>query len=173
MAREQGTSGFPERFERMLAAIGLSRAEFCQLTGFSQQAVNAWIKRQRVGTPSHDRLRKLTGVSLEWLNHGAGLAFPDGPALYRDGRRTLAPARVAESPAAAYGNNSSQSTDRTVLRMAVTAVAEGLRRAEVEVPPETLAELVELAYDMLAGARDPQAMRPQVVRLVAIQGGKP
>lgn len=55
----------------------------------------------------------------------------------------------------------------------MTAVAEGLRRAELEVPPETLAELVELAYDMLAGARDPQAMRPQVVRLVAIQGGKP
>ena len=72
MIDKSATTGFAERFELMLAACHLTRAEFANHEGIGQQNVTNWIKRGRVGQNSTARVREITGVSIDWLNEGVG-----------------------------------------------------------------------------------------------------
>jgi phage repressor protein C with HTH and peptisase S24 domain len=72
MVDKAGTTRFAERFELMLAACNLTRAEFAHHEGIGQQNVTNWIKRGRVGQHSAARVREITGVSIDWLNEGVG-----------------------------------------------------------------------------------------------------
>lgn len=65
-------SAFAQRFQQMLDACALTRAEFCALAGIGQANVTNWLKRGRVGQQSAARVREITGVSIDWLNDGAG-----------------------------------------------------------------------------------------------------
>jgi hypothetical protein len=175
-------AAFRRRFEHMLKTCGLTRAEFVRATGTTQQNVNGWMHRARIGQASHGRVRNATGVSIEWLNDNVGEAFPRGPVIYNGGKAVepayTAPAlRVIEGtkePSPAF-HNSLHSPDWNLLKVAVTAVAEGLSRAQLLLPPDKHFELIEAAYEMVAEAKDPEAMRPRVVRMVeltVVQGGK-
>jgi phage repressor protein C with HTH and peptisase S24 domain len=72
MVDKTAAAHFAERFEQMLAACGLTRAEFANHPGIGQQNVTNWIKRGRIGQKSAALVREITGVSIDWLNEGIG-----------------------------------------------------------------------------------------------------
>ncbi len=67
-----------ERFELLLGLLGIERADFARLDGVSQQHVNTWLKRQKIGAAGIAHLRELArqksveGFTEDWLNHGIG-----------------------------------------------------------------------------------------------------
>ena len=71
---------FAARFEIMLDACNLTRAQFAKMDGIGQANITNWIKRGGVGRDSQPRVREITGASMEWLNDGIGNA-PTGRAV--------------------------------------------------------------------------------------------
>ncbi|KLD65447.1 S24 family peptidase [Dyella japonica] len=66
------------RFERMLELLRMRRAEFASPPHVSQQNINTWLRRGKIGAAGIARLRELAeqrGVaefSEDWINHGLG-----------------------------------------------------------------------------------------------------
>lgn len=67
------TSPFLSRFEQALEALGLPRkADLARLLGVQSQHINNWLQRERIGDPSRRLFQAKTGISVDWLNDGAG-----------------------------------------------------------------------------------------------------
>jgi phage repressor protein C with HTH and peptisase S24 domain len=72
MVDKDDPARFAERFELMLSVSNMTRPAFASQPGIGQQNITNWLKRGRVGLRSTDRVREITGVSIEWLNDGIG-----------------------------------------------------------------------------------------------------
>jgi transcriptional regulator with XRE-family HTH domain len=161
---------FADNLRRLMEREQLSQAALAQRSGVAQRTLSTWLDTADPASinPRAQMVEKVAAAFRvpAWMLFMP--TMPTDPAAIAEwaalGRTSFSPSRSDD--------NSLQSLDSASLRLAVTAVAEGLRRANSTVPPAVLAEMVEAAYDMLAGAKDPEAMRPQVVRMVSIQGGK-
>lgn len=71
-------SPLAERFVRMLELLGINRAEFSVRPHVTQQHINTWLRRQKIGEAGIARLRELAesrglhGFSENWINFGEG-----------------------------------------------------------------------------------------------------
>lgn len=83
-------TAFAQRFQEMLEACALTRAEFCAFDGIGQANVTNWLKRGRVGQQSSARVRQITGVSIDWLNDGVG-----NPPVHRGTRELASPYNIS------------------------------------------------------------------------------
>lgn len=71
--------------ERLDYVIGVckypTQTEFAAALGEKSQTLTNWRKRNSIGRAG-GKLRATTGVSTDWMSHGVGEPFPNGPILY-------------------------------------------------------------------------------------------
>lgn len=80
-------SSYEERWAAMLDALEISQpGQLATLVGVSPQSVNNWISRARIGNTSRKQFQARTGISVDWVNDGAGDMWLNQPAAAREER---------------------------------------------------------------------------------------
>jgi hypothetical protein len=74
-------SDMGRRLEHVRVACGYpTRAAFMRALGERPQSFTNWDERNTIGQ-ARDKLRAVTGVSIDWMDTGEGVAFPSGPRM--------------------------------------------------------------------------------------------